>query len=125
LVNHVAAAVDVHVAGFTRLCLELTLKQCADVKKSTTAPPYDTAMVRVQNASDVVTYQMCQGQGQVYVCLKVLLPFSKLAHSVAALENRLKPYDCQRWRQDKSRTLEVSQPAGVDDGDRVRLSGEW
>ena len=52
---------------------------------------------------------------------------SKLARNVAATGKQIKNPcpDCHgNGVKDKSRTLEVSIPAGVDDGDRVRLAGE-
>lgn len=114
-----------------RYVLELSLEEAVrGVKKeiSFTAPaPCDTCDGKgTKNASDVVTCQTCHGQGQIrmqqgFFAVQQTCP--QCGGSGKQIKNPCS--DCHgSGVKDKSRTLEVSIPAGVDDGDRVRLAGE-
>ena len=114
-----------------RYVIELTLEEAVrGCKKeiSFSAPaPCDTCDGKgAKNASDVVTCQTCHGQGQIrmqqgFFAVQQTCP--NCGGSGQQIKNPCN--DCHgSGVKDKSRTLEVSIPAGVDDGDRVRLAGE-
>ena len=114
-----------------RYVMELTLEESVrGCKKeiSFTAPaPCDTCDGKgTKNASDVVTCQMCHGHGQVRMQQGFFQVQQTCPQCGGRGKQNKKPCpDCHgKGVKDKSRNLEVSIPAGVDDGDRVRLSGE-
>ncbi|WP_019672080.1 molecular chaperone DnaJ [Psychrobacter lutiphocae] len=114
-----------------RYVIELTLEEAVrGCKKeiSFTAPaPCDTCDGKgAKNASDIVTCSTCGGHGQV----RMQQGFFAVQQTCPDCHGTGKQVknpcsDCHgSGVKDKSRTLEVSIPAGVDDGDRVRLAGE-
>lgn len=114
-----------------RYMLDLTLEEAVrGCKKeiSFTAPaPCGTCNGKgTKNPSDVVTCSACQGTGQIrmqqgFFAVQQTCP--QCGGSGKQIKNPCS--DCHgSGVKDKSRTLEVSIPAGVDDGDRVRLAGE-
>ena len=114
-----------------RYVIELTLEEAVrGCKKeiSFTAPaPCSTCDGKgAKDASDVVTCQTCHGQGQIrmqqgFFAVQQTCP--NCGGSGQQIKNPCP--DCHgSGVKDKSRTLEVTIPAGVDDGDRVRLAGE-
>lgn len=114
-----------------RYVIELTLEEAVrGCKKeiSFTAPaPCDTCDGKgAKDPSDIVTCQTCGGQGQVrmqqgFFAVQQTCP--NCGGSGKQIKNPCS--DCHgSGVKDKARTLEVSIPAGVDDGDRVRLAGE-
>ena len=114
-----------------RYMLELTLEEAVrGCKKeiSFTAPaPCGTCDGRgAKSASDVTTCQMCRGQGQVRMqqgFFQVQQVCPQCGGSGQQITNPCS--DCHgSGVKDKTRNLEVSIPAGVDSGDRVRLTGE-
>ncbi|ABE73818.1 MULTISPECIES: molecular chaperone DnaJ [Psychrobacter] len=114
-----------------RYVIELTLEEAVrGCKKeiSFTAPaPCDTCDGKgAKNASDIVTCQTCHGQGQVRMQQGFFAVQQACPHCGGTGKQIKNPCsDCHgNGVKDKSRTLEVSIPAGVDDGDRVRLAGE-
>ncbi len=109
------------------LTLEEAVRGCKKEISFTAPAPCDTCDGKgAKNASDVVTCQTCHGQGQVrmqqgFFAVQQTCP--NCGGSGKQIKNPCK--DCHgSGVKDKSRTLEVSIPAGVDDGDRVRLAGE-
>ena len=114
-----------------RYVIELTLEEAVrGCKKeiSFTAPaPCDTCDGKgAKDASDIVTCQTCHGQGQVRMQQGFFAVQQACPHCGGSGKQIKNPCsDCHgNGVKDKSRTLEVSIPAGVDDGDRVRLAGE-
>lgn len=114
-----------------RYVLKLTLEEAVKgVKKeiSFKAPaPCDACDGKgTKNASDVVTCPTCRGQGQIrmqqgFFAVQQTCP--DCGGSGKKIKNPCS--DCHgSGVKEKSRTLEVNIPAGVDDGDRVRLAGE-
>ena len=114
-----------------RYVIELTLEEAVrGCKKeiSFTAPaPCETCDGKgAKNASDVQTCSTCNGHGQVrmqqgFFAVQQTCP--NCGGSGQEIKNPCN--DCHgSGVKEKSRTLEVSIPAGVDDGDRVRLAGE-
>lgn len=114
-----------------RYVIELTLEEAVrGCKKeiSFTAPaPCDTCDGKgAKDASDIVTCQTCHGQGQIrmqqgFFAVQQTCP--NCGGSGKQIKNPCP--DCHgNGVKEKSRTLEVTIPAGVDDGDRVRLAGE-
>ncbi|PIE47766.1 MAG: molecular chaperone DnaJ [Gammaproteobacteria bacterium] len=79
-----------------------------------------------KKASDVVTCTTCHGQGQVRM-QQGFFAVQQTCPQCGGNGKKIKN-PCNSCHgsgvKDKSKTLEVSIPAGVDDGDRVRLSGE-
>lgn len=114
-----------------RYVLDLTLEEAVKGCKkeiSFTAPAACEACdgKGAKDASDIVTCGTCHGQGQVrmqqgFFAVQQTCP--KCGGSGKEIKNPCK--SCHgSGVKDKSKTLEVSIPAGVDDGDRVRLAGE-
>lgn len=114
-----------------RYVIELTLEEAVrGCKKeiSFTAPaPCETCDGKgAKNASDIQTCSTCNGHGQVrmqqgFFAVQQTCP--NCGGSGQEIKNSCN--DCHgSGVKEKSRTLEVSIPAGVDDGDRVRLAGE-
>lgn len=114
-----------------RYVIELTLEEAVrGCKKEITfsAPaPCDTCDGKgTKDPSDVVTCQTCQGYGQVRMQQGFFAVQQTCPHCGGSGKQIKNPcHDCHgSGVKDKSRTLEVTIPAGVDDGDRIRLSGE-
>ena len=114
-----------------RYMLELTLEEAVrGCKKeiSFTAPAAcGTCDGRgAKSNSDVVTCQMCHGHGQVRMqqgFFQVQQACPQCGGSGQQIKNPCP--DCHgNGVKDKSRNLEVAIPAGVDSGDRVRITGE-
>lgn len=114
-----------------RYVIELTLEEAVrgcQKEISFTAPaPCDTCDgVGAKDPSDVVTCHTCGGHGQVrmqqgFFAVQQTCP--NCGGSGKEIKNPCP--DCHgSGVKEKSRTLEVSIPPGVDDGDRVRLAGE-
>ena len=114
-----------------RYVIELTLEEAVrGCKKEIifTAPaPCETCDGKgAKNASDIQTCSTCNGHGQVrmqqgFFAVQQTCP--NCGGSGQEIKNPCN--DCHgSGVKEKSRTLEVSIPAGVDDGDRVRLAGE-
>jgi len=114
-----------------RYVIELTLEEAVrGCKKeiSFTAPaPCETCDGKgAKNASDIQTCSTCNGHGQVrmqqgFFAVQQTCP--NCGGSGQEIKNPCN--DCHgSGVKEKSRTLEVSIPAGVDDGDRVCLAGE-
>lgn len=80
----------------------------------------------VKSASDVVSCPTCGGHGQVRV-QQGFFVMQQTCPDCRGTGKKIKNPcpDCHgKGKQHKSQTLEVSIPAGVDNGDRVRLSGK-
>lgn len=79
-----------------------------------------------KEASDVVTCGACHGQGQVRMQQGFFVVQQTCPQCGGAGKQIKNPCgDCHgTGTQNKSQTLEVSIPAGVDNGDRVRLQGK-
>lgn len=114
-----------------RYVIELTLEEAVrGCKKeiSFTAPaPCETCDGKgAKDASDIQTCSTCGGHGQVrmqqgFFAVQQTCP--NCGGSGQEIKNPCN--DCHgSGVKEKSRTLEVTIPAGVDDGDRVRLAGE-
>ena len=114
-----------------RYVIELTLEEAVrGCKKeiSFTAPaPCETCDGKgAKNSSDIETCSTCGGHGQVRV-QQGFFAVQQTCPNCGGTGQEIKNpcNDCHgSGVKDKSRTLEVSIPAGVDDGDRVRLAGE-
>lgn len=79
-----------------------------------------------KNASDIVTCSTCHGQGQVRM-QQGFFVMQQTCPDCGGNGKKIKNPcpDCHgTGTQDKSQTLEVSIPAGMDNGDRVRLAGK-
>ena len=114
-----------------RYVVELTLEEAVRGCKKPIAfsapAPCDTCDGKgTKNASDIVTCQTCQGQGQVRMQQGFFAVQQTCPHCGGNGKQIKNPCsDCHgNGVKNKSRNLEVSIPAGVDDGDRVRLAGE-
>ncbi len=114
-----------------RYVMELSLEEAVKgVKKNVTftAPAACTTCdgKGAKNPNDVQTCGMCKGAGQV----RLQQGFFAVNQTCPTCHGRGKTVKnpCNVCHgsgvKDKSRTLEVSIPAGVDNGDRVRLTGE-
>lgn len=114
-----------------RYVLELTLEEAVKGVKKTisfTAPAVCEACngKGAKKAEDVVTCGTCHGSGQ----LRMQQGFFQVNQTCPTCHGRGKTVKnpCNVCHgsgvSDRKRTLEVSIPAGVDNGDRVRLSGE-
>ena len=114
-----------------RYMLDLTLEEAVGgVKKEITftAPaPCETCDGKgAKNSEDIVTCSTCGGAGVV----RIQQGFFAVQQTCPTCHGDGKQIknpceDCHGTGvKDKSRTLEVSIPAGVDNGDRVRLTGE-
>ncbi|SJM36304.1 Chaperone protein DnaJ [Psychrobacter pasteurii] len=114
-----------------RYVIELTLEEAVrGCKKeiSFTAPaPCETCDGKgAKNSSDIQTCSTCGGHGQVRM-QQGFFAVQQTCPNCGGTGQEIKNpcNDCHgSGVKDKSRTLEVSIPAGVDDGDRVRLAGE-
>ena len=114
-----------------RYVIELTLEEAVrGCKKeiSFTAPaPCETCDGKgAKNASDIQTCSTCNGHGQVRM-QQGFFAVQQTCPNCGGTGQEIKNpcNDCHgSGVKEKSRTLEVSIPAGVDDGDRVRLAGE-
>ncbi|WP_434352950.1 molecular chaperone DnaJ [Psychrobacter sp. HD31] len=109
------------------LTLEEAVKGCKKEITFTAPATCETCDGKgAENPSDVVTCGTCHGQGQVrmqqgFFAVQQTCP--TCGGSGKQIKNPCK--SCHgSGVKDKSKTLEVSIPAGVDDGDRVRLAGE-
>ena len=114
-----------------RYVVELTLEEAVRGCKKPIAfsapAPCDTCDGKgAKNASDIVTCQTCHGQGQVRMQQGFFAVQQTCPHCGGNGKQIKNP--CSECHgsgvKNKSRNLEVSIPAGVDDGDRVRLAGE-
>lgn len=114
-----------------RYVMELTLEEAVrGVKKtvSFTAPAACTACdgKGSKNPKDVTTCQTCHGAGQVRM-QQGFFSVQQTCHSCQG-RGKIVKNPCNVCHgagvAERKRTLEVSIPAGVDNGDRVRLSGE-
>ena len=114
-----------------RYVMELTLEEAVrGVKKtvSFTAPAACTACdgKGSKNPQDVTTCQTCHGAGQVRM-QQGFFSVQQTCHSCQG-RGKIVKNPCNVCHgagvAERKRTLEVSIPAGVDNGDRVRLSGE-
>ncbi|AWY19093.1 molecular chaperone DnaJ [Moraxella bovis] len=79
-----------------------------------------------KSASDVVSCPTCGGHGQVRV-QQGFFVMQQTCPDCRGTGKKIKNpcHNCHgKGKQHKSQTLEVSIPAGVDNGDRVRLSGK-
>jgi molecular chaperone DnaJ len=114
-----------------RYVMELTLEEAVKgVKKNVTftapAPCAACDGKGAKNSSDIQTCGTCKGAGQV----RMQQGFFAVNQTCPTCHGRAKVVKnpCNVCHgsgvKDKSRTLEVSIPAGVDSGDRVRLTGE-
>jgi len=114
-----------------RYVIELTLEEavrgCKKESSFTAPAPCETCDGKgAKNASDIQTCSTCNGHGQVrmqqgFFAVQQTCP--NCGGSGQEIKNPCN--DCHgSGVKEKSRTLEVSIPAGVDDGDRVRLAGE-
>lgn len=114
-----------------RYVMELSLEEAVKgVKKNVTftAPAACTSCdgKGAKNPNDVQTCGMCKGAGQV----RMQQGFFAVNQTCPTCHGRGKTVKnpCNVCHgsgvKDKPRTLEVSIPAGVDNGDRVRLTGE-
>ncbi len=114
-----------------RYVLELTLEEAV---RGTSKTIKFTALAAcgscdgkgTKNASDIVTCGTCKGQGQVQMrqgFFAVNQPCHVCRGAGKQIKNPCK--DCGgSGKTNKSRSLEVTIPAGVDSGARIRLSGE-
>ncbi len=114
-----------------RYVLELTLEEavkgCQKEIKFTAPAPCKTCDGKgAKNASDVVTCSSCGGQGQVHIQQGFFAVQQTCPHCGGNGKQIKNPCgDCHgKGVKNQSKTLEVTIPAGVDDGDRVRLAGE-
>ncbi|WP_410472923.1 molecular chaperone DnaJ [Faucicola mancuniensis] len=114
-----------------RYVVELSLEEAVNgVKKEITftAPaPCETCNGKgTKNPEDVVTCTTCGGHGVVRMQQGFFAVQQTCPHCGGSGKQIKNPCgDCHgSGVKDKSRTLEVTIPAGVDNGDRVRLSGE-
>ncbi len=114
-----------------RYVVELSLEEAVNgVKKEITftAPaPCETCNGKgTKNPEDVVTCITCGGHGVVRMQQGFFAVQQTCPHCGGSGKQIKNPCgDCHgSGVKDKSRTLEVTIPAGVDNGDRVRLSGE-
>lgn len=114
-----------------RYVMELTLEEAVKgVKKNVTftapAPCVACDGKGAKNPNDIQTCGTCKGAGQV----RMQQGFFAVNQTCPTCHGRGKVVKnpCNVCHgsgvKDKSRTLEVSIPAGVDSGDRVRLTGE-
>lgn len=114
-----------------RYVLDLTLEEAVrgckkEISFTAPAPCESCDGKGTKNASDIVTCSTCHGQGQIrmqqgFFAVQQTCP--QCGGSGKQIKNPCR--DCHGTGvQEKSRTLEVSIPAGVDEGDRVRLSGK-
>ncbi|MFW2178280.1 MULTISPECIES: molecular chaperone DnaJ [unclassified Moraxella] len=114
-----------------RYMLELTLEEAVNgVKKEITftapAPCEACDGKGAKNASDIVTCPTCGGHGVVRI-QQGFFAVQQTCPTCHGSGKQIKnPCDVCHGSgvNEKSRTLEVTIPAGVDNGDRVRLSGE-
>lgn len=76
--------------------------------------------------ADIVTCTTCGGHGQVHMGSGFLVVQQTCPHCKGTGKQIKNPcVDCHgQGKQQKSQTLDVSIPAGVDNGDRVRLVGK-
>lgn len=109
------------------LNLEEAVKGCKkEIRFSAPAPCEACDGKGAKNASDIVTCKTCGGHGQV----RMQQGFFSVQQTCPTCGGRGQTIKnpCNVCHgsgvTEKSRTLEVSIPAGVDNGDRVRLSGE-
>ncbi|KAA8731319.1 molecular chaperone DnaJ [Acinetobacter qingfengensis] len=114
-----------------RYVMELTLEEAIKgVKKTITfsAPaPCETCDGKgAQNSSDVETCKTCHGSGQVRIqqgFFAVQQTCSSCRGTGKTIKNPC--HSCHgSGIKDRQQTLEVTIPAGVDNGDRVRLTGK-
>lgn len=114
-----------------RYMLELTLEEAVTgIKKEITftapAPCTTCDGKGTKNPEDVVTCSTCGGHGAIRI-QQGFFAVQQTCPQCGGQGKQIKNpcNDCHGLGvKDKSRTLEVSIPAGVDNGDRVRLSGE-
>lgn len=114
-----------------RYVLELTLEEAVSgVNKEITftapAPCNSCDGKGTKNPDDVVTCTTCGGHGAVRIQQGFFAIQQTCPHCGGSGKQIKNPCgDCHgSGVQEKSRTLDVTIPAGVDNGDRIRLSGE-
>lgn len=109
------------------LTLEEAVKGCKKEVTYTTHVTCGTCHGKgAKSDADVVTCSACHGKGQIHLqqgFFVVQQTCPQCGGSGKQIKNPC--MDCHgEGKQQKSQTLEVSIPAGVDNGDRVRLSGK-
>ncbi len=111
--------------------MELTLEEAVKgVKKTITFTAESTCQTcngkGTENPSDVVTCSQCNGSGEVRMqqgFFAVSQPCPKCHGLGKTVKNPCKT--CQgSGVEERSRTLEVTIPAGIDHGQRIRITGE-
>ncbi|OOR93216.1 molecular chaperone DnaJ [Moraxella caviae] len=109
------------------LTLEEAVKGCKKEITFSSAVTCDTCHGKgAKSDSDIATCSTCHGQGQV----RMQQGFFVMQQTCPQCHGKGKEIknpcsDCHgEGKQRKQQTLEVSIPAGVDDGDRVRLAGK-
>lgn len=109
------------------LTLEEAVAGCKKEITYSTSVHCDTCNGKgTKSASDVVSCPTCGGHGQVRV-QQGFFVMQQTCPDCRGIGKKIKNPcpDCHgEGKQHKSQTLEVSIPAGVDNGDRVRLSGK-
>lgn len=114
-----------------RYVMELTLEEAVKGVKKKPLPLLlqhlvMCVMVKVQNPKDVETCKTCHGSGQV----RMQQGFFSVQQTCGTCrgQGKIIKNPCQACHgsgvADRQQTLEVTIPAGVDNGDRVRLSGK-
>ena len=111
----------------SELTLEEAVRGCKKEISFTAPAPCETCDGKgAKNSSDIQTCTTCGGHGQVRM-QQGFFAVQQTCPNCGGTGQEIKNpcNDCHgSGVKDKSRTLEVSIPAGVDDGDRVRLAGE-
>ncbi|WP_066805017.1 molecular chaperone DnaJ [Moraxella oblonga] len=109
------------------LTLEEAVKGCKkDIRFSTSVACETCHGKGAKSDSDIVTCKTCGGHGQVRMQQGFFVmqqPCPECHGSGKTIKNPCS--DCHgEGKQQKSQTIEISIPAGVDNGDRVRVSGK-
>ena len=110
------------------LTLEEAVKGCTkNIKLKTYVPCPDCAATGSKSRSKPVTCPHCHGTGQVLATLHGFMQFAQTCPHCGGRGTIIKD-PCSSCggsgRVLKSKTLEVKVPAGIDNGDRIRLLGE-
>lgn len=109
------------------LSLEEAVRGCKKEISFTAPAPCDSCDGKgAKDASDIVTCSTCHGQGQIRMQQGFFAVQQTCPNCGGSGKQIKNPCNACHGSgvKEKSRTLEVSIPAGVDDGDRVRLAGE-
>lgn len=109
------------------LSLEEAVRGCKKEISFTAPAPCDSCDGKgAKDASDIVTCSTCHGQGQIRMQQGFFAVQQTCPNCGGSGKQIKNPCNACYGSgvKEKSRTLEVSIPAGVDDGDRVRLAGE-